>query len=93
MYYDWENDVEGKLESEKSKTVRGVVQIASQFAIGVADSGILPKEDAIAMKAIATVAEGQAAVDVKTSWKERTVLGGKNVIEIKRWYILNIIQL
>ena len=77
VYYDWENDVEGKFESEKSKTIRGVVQVASQFAIGVADSGVLAKEDAIAMKAIATVAEGQAAADVKTSWKEKTMLGGK----------------
>ena len=63
--------MEGKLESEKSKTIQGVVQIAFKFALGVAESRVLAKEDAIAMKAIATVVEGQAETDRKTNWKER----------------------
>ena len=72
MHYDCENDVKGRLESVE----QGVVQSASQFR-RVADSDILPKEDAVAMKPIAMVAQGQAAGNVKTNLKEEAMLGGK----------------
>ena len=55
---DWQNDIEGKPESEESKTMRGVVQIASMFAKGMADSGVLSDTDSMAVKALASVAQG-----------------------------------
>ena len=55
---DWQNDVVGKPESDDSNTVRGVVQIASMFAKGVAESGVLSDQSSLAVKALATVAQG-----------------------------------
>ena len=76
MCPDWQNDIEGKPESEESKTMRGVVQIASMFAKGMADSGVLSDADSMAVKALASVAQGQAEAQAHTNWKERTKLGG-----------------
>ena len=76
MYPDWQNVVVGKPESDDSKTVRGVVQIASMFAKGVAESGVLSDQSSLAVKALATVAQGQAEAEGHTNRKERTKLGG-----------------
>ena len=76
MSIDWENDIRGKPESEGSKRTRGVAQIASRFAKGVAESGVLSDKTSLAVKAMAGVAEGQAVAEVHTSWKERAKLGG-----------------
>lgn len=73
---DWWSDIEGKPESDNSKNTRGAVQIASMFAKGVAESGVLSDKSSLALKTLATVTEGQAAADVHTSWKERAKLGG-----------------
>ena len=76
MCPDWQNDVVGKPESDDSKTVRGVVQIASMFAKGVAESGVLSDESSLAVKALATIAQGQAEAGVHTNLKNRDKLGG-----------------
>lgn len=77
---DWMNDIEGKPESEGSKSARGAIQIASMLAKGVAESGVLSDKSSLALKALATVTEGQATADVHTSWKERAKLGGEYLI-------------
>ena len=76
MCTDWENDIEGKPESDSSKRTRGAVQVASLFAKGVAESGVLSDKSSLALKTLATVAEGQAATARNTTWKERAKLGG-----------------
>lgn len=76
MNWDWHNDIQGKPESEESKSFRGAVQIASKFAKGMAETGLLSDTESALVKVAADVAETQAAVDVNTSWKERAMLGG-----------------
>ena len=68
--------MEGKPEAEESKTVRGVVQIASMLAKGVAESGVLSDESSLAVKAMASITQGQAETEAHTNWKERAKLGG-----------------
>ena len=81
MCPDWQNDIEGKPESKDSKNMRGMVQIASMFAKGVAESGVLSDGDSMAVKALATIAQGQAEAQVHTNWKERAKLGGKYILK------------
>lgn len=89
MNWDWQNDIQGKPESEESKSFRGAVQIASMFAKGVAESGMLSDTESALVKVAANVAEKQAAVDVNTSWKERAMLGGM-FLELDMYCVMHV---
>lgn len=50
------------------------------FAKGMAESGVLDEADATVVKAIANVAQSQAAADRDTNWMERTKMGGMIIV-------------
>ena len=56
------------------------MQLASMFAKGMAESGVLDEADATVVKAIANVAQSQAAADRDTNWMERTKMGGMIIV-------------